>query len=85
MADSTASGAETGGKGEAELSKMDAGDVPVAKDYAFGDIVTLNVGGKRWGLVPQLACSSSPSVCTCWAPFPAAITQFVRVEYCAAL
>jgi hypothetical protein len=49
--------AETGGKGEAELPKMDAGDVPVANDYGFGDIVTLNVGGKRWGLVPQLACS----------------------------
>jgi hypothetical protein len=45
--------AETGGKGEAELPKMDAGDVPVANDYGFGDIVTLNVGGKRFSTSRQ--------------------------------
>ena len=37
------------GKGETEKPKMDGGDVPGAKDFGFGDIVTLNVGGKRWG------------------------------------
>lgn len=27
--------------------KMDGNEVPTAKDHGFGDIVMLNVGGKR--------------------------------------
>lgn len=34
------------GKGKAS-SKMDLNEVPTAKDHGFGDIVMLNVGGKR--------------------------------------
>lgn len=34
------------GKGQAS-SKMDLNEVPMAKDHGFGDIVMLNVGGKR--------------------------------------
>ena len=43
MADSKAG--QDGGK-EAS-AKMDVSEVPTAKDHGFGDIVTLNVGGKR--------------------------------------
>lgn len=33
-------------KGQAS-DKMDVNEVPTAKDHGFGDIVMLNVGGKR--------------------------------------
>lgn len=45
MADDKAGG---GGNGEEEARvKMDADDPLKTKDHGFGDIVTLNVGGKR--------------------------------------
>ena len=58
MAEGSAS--EGSSKGEAGF-KMDAGEVPAAKDHGFGDIVTLNVGGKRWGDADILYLSSSLS------------------------
>lgn len=58
MAEGSAS--EGSSKGEAGF-KMDAGEVPAAKDHGFGDIVTLNVGGKRWGHADILYLSSSLS------------------------
>ena len=33
--------------GREASTKMDVSEVPMAKDHGFGDIVTLNVGGKR--------------------------------------
>ena len=33
--------------GREASAKMDVSEVPMAKDHGFGDIVTLNVGGKR--------------------------------------
>jgi hypothetical protein len=49
MADSKAG--QDGGK-EAS-AKMDVSEVPTAKDHGFGDIVTLNVGGKRFATSRQ--------------------------------
>lgn len=46
MADPIETKSEQCGKGQAG-DKMDLNEVPTAKDHGFGDIVMLNVGGKR--------------------------------------
>lgn len=45
-ADDTGKTGHREGKGQAGV-KMNANDVPTAKENGFGDIVTLNVGGRR--------------------------------------